>query len=219
MKKKTIVAASIAGMLATGSAGVYAGSNLQQIKAYLNHGIGVQVNGADYTMVDGNGKKLTPITYEGLTYLPTRSVANALKVPVTFDAANNKVVIGSSSGASSNPSPGTGKAPADSGARSKYLPADFPIPKDAVVTEVVDGVDEGKKQVLLIYLTKDSIDSVGKLYTQYVDSKNIQEGTKVVEDGSLVITGKLGNSVVSIIGSPSGSKPGYNEITITWAEE
>lgn len=37
------------GMAVTGSAGVYAGTNLQKISAYLNHSIGFQVNGADYT--------------------------------------------------------------------------------------------------------------------------------------------------------------------------
>lgn len=97
--KKMIIATMVFGMAVTGSAGVYAGTNMQKISAYLNHSIGFKVNGAAYTPVDNNGKTLAPITYNDTTYLPVRALADALKVPVTFNAATNQVILGSSSGA------------------------------------------------------------------------------------------------------------------------
>lgn len=97
--KKMIIATMVFGMAVTGSAGVYAGTNMQKISAYLNHSIGFNVNGAAYTPVDGHGKTLAPITYNDTTYLPVRALADALKVPVTFNASTNQVILGSGSSA------------------------------------------------------------------------------------------------------------------------
>ncbi|OBZ07642.1 hypothetical protein A8L34_26330 [Bacillus sp. FJAT-27264] len=98
--KKMIIATMVFGMAVTGSAGVYAGTNLEKISAYLNHGLGFKVNGSAYTPVDGNGNKLAPITYKDTTYLPVRALADALKVPVTFDGKTNQVIIGKNDGGS-----------------------------------------------------------------------------------------------------------------------
>lgn len=92
--KKMIIATMVFGMAVTGSAGVYAGTNMQKISAYLNHSIGFKVNGAAYTPVDNNGKTLAPITYKDTTYLPVRAMADALKVPVTFNPSTNQVILG-----------------------------------------------------------------------------------------------------------------------------
>ncbi|MHA6533888.1 hypothetical protein [Paenibacillus sp. BAC0078] len=105
--KKMIIATMVFGMAVTGSAGVYAGTNMQKISAYLNHSIGFTVNGAEYTPVDNNGKTLAPITYKDTTYLPVRAMADALKVPVTFDPSTNQVVLGSSA---ETTTPGNGSA-------------------------------------------------------------------------------------------------------------
>lgn len=91
--KKSIAALAVVGMTLTGAAGVYAGANLQKITAYLNHGIHIKVNGKTQ-----NDPAMTPITYKGTTYLPVRSIANALDIPVRYDAANRQVLIGSGSG-------------------------------------------------------------------------------------------------------------------------
>ncbi|WP_405107277.1 hypothetical protein MHH28_26755 [Paenibacillus sp. FSL K6-1217] len=96
--KKMIIATMVFGMAVTGSAGVYAGTNMQKISAYLNHGIGFKVNGAAYTPVDNNGKTMAPITYKDTTYLPVRAMADALKVPVTFNASTNEVILGTGTG-------------------------------------------------------------------------------------------------------------------------
>ncbi|AIQ22120.1 stalk domain-containing protein [Paenibacillus sp. FSL H7-0737] len=92
--KKIIIATMVFGMVATGSAGVYAGTKLQKITAYLNHSIGFKVNGTAYTPVDNKENALAPITYNNTTYLPVRAIADVMKVPVTFDAVNNQVILG-----------------------------------------------------------------------------------------------------------------------------
>lgn len=93
--KKSILAFAVVGMTLTGAAGVYAGTQLQKITAYLNHQIGIQVDGKAYAPVDGQGRDLAPITYNGTTYLPVRALADVLKVPVNYDASNHLVQIGS----------------------------------------------------------------------------------------------------------------------------
>lgn len=92
--KKSIAAVAVLGMTLTGAAGVYAGANLEKISAYLNHGIGIKVEGKAYN----TGGKLTPITYQNTTYLPVRAIADVLNVPVQYDAKNNQVLIGSNPG-------------------------------------------------------------------------------------------------------------------------
>ncbi|MDP9701730.1 hypothetical protein J2T16_004674 [Paenibacillus intestini] len=98
--KKSVATMMVLGMTLTGAAGVYAGTQLEKISAYLNHGISFNVDGAAYSPTDGNGKKLAPITYNNSTYLPVRALADALHVPVTYDGANKQVIIGE---ANSNP--------------------------------------------------------------------------------------------------------------------
>ncbi|OXM82766.1 stalk domain-containing protein [Paenibacillus rigui] len=92
--KKSVVAIVGASLLLGASMGVYAGSNLQEIKAYLNDDIKVKVNGAATQLLDEQGNVVTPITYEGSTYLPARAIANSLNVAVDYDAASNTVLFG-----------------------------------------------------------------------------------------------------------------------------
>ncbi|MBB6020985.1 hypothetical protein HNR77_002066 [Paenibacillus sp. JGP012] len=92
--KKSVATMMVLGMTLTGAAGVYAGTQLEKISAYLNHGISFNVDGAAYAPTDGNGKKLAPITYNNSTYLPVRALADALHVPVTYDGATKQVIIG-----------------------------------------------------------------------------------------------------------------------------
>lgn len=93
--KKSIVAFAVVGMTLTGAAGVYAGTQMQKINAYLNHQISIQVDGKTYAPVDGKGQPLAPISYNGTTYLPVRSLAEVLKVPVNYDGDRQLVQIGS----------------------------------------------------------------------------------------------------------------------------
>ncbi|MEW9697774.1 stalk domain-containing protein [Paenibacillus sp. SI8] len=57
----------------------------ESISAYLDHGIKIQLNGADFEMKDSNGNKMEAINYNGSTYLPLRSVAEASGMNVKWD--------------------------------------------------------------------------------------------------------------------------------------
>ncbi|MBB3070679.1 hypothetical protein FHS14_003681 [Paenibacillus baekrokdamisoli] len=91
--KKMIISIVGCSML-FGASGVYAGAHLQEIKAYLNNDIKVKVNGKAVQLVDAKGKAVTPITYNGSTYLPVRAISSSLSVAVDFDTATNSVLIG-----------------------------------------------------------------------------------------------------------------------------
>ncbi|ULO06716.1 hypothetical protein H1230_27625 [Paenibacillus sp. 19GGS1-52] len=223
MKKKWLIAAVVASMTITGSAGVYAGAKLEQIKAYLNHSIGLVVDGNPYWMKDGNGKTLTPITYEGLTYLPVQSVATALKVPITYDAANYKVRIGLNSAIPiATPTPTTDNGtttPVSSKSRPVNLPQDFPIPEDAVISTTLDTDIDGVKKVAFTYSTQETLDIMGFVYSEYVRIKKLDNSTQTITATTVKITGKLsGTSPLSITGKASTARPGYNNFTITWSE-
>jgi len=97
MMKKSVFGAMVLGMTVAWAGGVYAGTNLQKITAYLNGDIDIQVNGTHFTAKDGAGNKLTPITYNNMTYLPVRAIGDALNVPIVYDTAAHQVKIGSSS--------------------------------------------------------------------------------------------------------------------------
>ncbi|MDF9842439.1 MULTISPECIES: hypothetical protein [unclassified Paenibacillus] len=226
MNKKWLVAAVAAGMALTGSAGVYAGAKLQEIKAYLNNSIGVVVDGTPYWLRDGNGKTLRPITYEGLTYLPVRSVAEALDVPITYDAVNYKVRIGigADAGASNGSGAGSGSgsgtaAPVESTMRPVNLPQDFPIPSDAIIATTLDTDSGGVKKAAFSYSTQESLETMGFVYSEYAKIKRLDNASQTVSATTVKITGRLGGtSPVSITGKPSTARPGFNIFTITWSE-
>ncbi|MEW4371955.1 hypothetical protein [Paenibacillus kandeliae] len=93
-KAKWLIPMTLAGILLSSSAGVYAGTKLEKVQAFKNHAIQVEVKGKAYTPVSATGDKLAPITYEGTTYLPIRSIGESLNTSVLYDAVNNKVMIG-----------------------------------------------------------------------------------------------------------------------------
>jgi hypothetical protein len=211
MNKKWLIAAVVAGLTVTGSAGVYAGAKLQQIKAYLNHSLGIVVDGTPYWLKDGNGKTLTPITYEGITYLPIRSIADALDVPITYDAANYKVRIGT--GSEITP------APVESTVRPVNLPKDFPIPTDALITTTIDTDANGVKKVAFSYSTQETLSMMGFVYSEYVRIKGLDNASETVTASTVNITGRLGGtSPVSITGKASTARPGFIIFTVTWSE-
>lgn len=214
-KKHWLVTAAVVGMALTGSAGVYAGTNLESIKASLNHGLGIQVNGSVYTPT-ANGKKLAPISYQGTTYLPVRSIGEALNTPVSFDAASNKVIIGSGS------STGTPATPAVSTAviKTKYLPTDFPFPKDAKQVSLVENVAGNKKQVSLLYSTKSNLLELGNTYKDYYLSKDVTKKSEIIEADNLsIVSSKDNDFVVSINSSPITNQTGAYEISVVWKEQ
>jgi len=94
LKKKLAATAIGAAMVLSMGTGVLAGANLQEIKAYLNGSITVKYNGSPVQLQDEQGAVVLPITYDGNTYLPVRSIAKTLNVAVNYDGATNTVLLG-----------------------------------------------------------------------------------------------------------------------------
>lgn len=69
-------------------------SVLQDIKAKLNPGMTVVVNGKKLNVKGASGKKLSPIVYDGYTYVPVRPVADAAKVAYNFDSKTQTIYLG-----------------------------------------------------------------------------------------------------------------------------
>ncbi|WP_405116601.1 hypothetical protein MHH28_16000 [Paenibacillus sp. FSL K6-1217] len=99
----------------------------------------------------------------------------------------------------------------------QYLPEDLPIPEGAGITYTQGELSEGKKSSMLIYQTEESMAALGTTYQKYVREKELERGTEIVDSRNLLINGKVNGSYsYSIIGSPSESPGGGNEIIVTW---
>jgi hypothetical protein len=96
--KRSMMTIAVLGMAFTGATGVYAGTQLQKINAYLNNEIGIQVNGKAVSLFDAQGNTLAPITYNNTTYLPVRALSSILGIPVTYDAQKHQVTLGVKAG-------------------------------------------------------------------------------------------------------------------------
>ncbi len=120
-KTKWLFPMMLAGIVLAGSTGVYAGTKLEKIEAFKNHGVSLELNGQSYTPMNADGQPLAPITYGGVTYLPIRSIGETLNTPVLYDAVNNRILIGQAGGttnASSSKDAATTTAPATTEATS-----------------------------------------------------------------------------------------------------
>lgn len=96
MKRKKLVSA-IALTLALVCAftlGANAAGTLQEIKAYLNSGITIKLDGQEQVLKDASGTRIYPITYKNSTYLPVRAISDILGVGVDWDQATQSVLLG-----------------------------------------------------------------------------------------------------------------------------
>ncbi|WP_322904101.1 stalk domain-containing protein [Paenibacillus sp. SGZ-1009] len=221
MKKKLTIAVAIASLSIAGATGVYAGANIQQIKAVLNYGLGIEVNGQAYTPTDANGKTLAPITYNGTTYLPVRAIGEALHTPVSYDAATSKVKIGATGTSAGSSSTGSGAAAGTSSTsnvqRPQHLPADFPIPSDAKLFDVIERADQGVKSVTFSYTTKQGLEQLGNTYKQYFIAKGVTKQFEDIKPSGFTVIDSGSSFSVTATGQPgSGEKQGWNEVTIIW---
>lgn len=223
MKKKLTAVALGAVLTLTASAGVYAGANLQEIRASLNNGLGIVVNGSAYTPKDGNGKTLAPITYKGTTYLPVRSIGEALNTSVTYDAKNSRVVIGgatSGSTGSNTTTPTTPSTGSSSVQRPTTIPSDFPLPSDAKVYDLVEGVagGTGTPSATFKYTTKQDLLSLGNQYKEYFAKKGATSKSEEVSASAISIVDAGGSFAVTIDAKPgTGSNKGFNVVDIVWS--
>ena len=91
MKKSYIAAAlALTSSMVVGAAAV---SQSQNVTATFRPDITLKVNGTAYTVRDTNGAAVSPLIYNGTTYLPLASLGRMLDVEVSWDAATNTVVI------------------------------------------------------------------------------------------------------------------------------
>jgi hypothetical protein len=98
MKSKKVFALSFVLVFSIGNVvGVSASSTLQEIKAYLDNSIHIVVNGLPFVAHESDGSVLSPINYNGRTYLPLKAVAEATGMVVNWDANSRTATLGSSS--------------------------------------------------------------------------------------------------------------------------
>ncbi|MFD0715513.1 hypothetical protein [Paenibacillus sp. GCM10027626] len=96
---KTVKILLIVGAIIASSFGsAYAAVNLEPVNAFFNRGVSFVLNGELWQPKDQAGKPLAAIFYKNNTYLPARALAEALKVPVNYDAASQKIYIGGKPG-------------------------------------------------------------------------------------------------------------------------
>jgi hypothetical protein len=94
LKRKLIISALVSViMIASMSIGVFAASS-EYIQALLNKNVKVSLNSEVWQAKDQSGNNIYPLTYEGTTYIPIRSAAEALNVGIGYDATTNTVLLG-----------------------------------------------------------------------------------------------------------------------------
>lgn len=104
--------------------------------------------------------------------------------------------------------------------RPTYLPTDFPIPDDAVISTSHQEESDGKKSVLLIYTTKGSMETLSQTYKEYFDAKSLKDAGSTINATNLIIQGTdpKTKQVWSLIGSPKTDTDTV-ELTLTWSEQ
>jgi hypothetical protein len=102
----------------------------------------------------------------------------------------------------------------------QYMPEGFPFPDDVKITTSYGAENEGKKSVMLIFETEQSMKDVTKLYNDYFKSLNLKNMAQTIDDSGLIIQGNSQeeDEAWSLIGSPLVSREGIVELTFTWGE-
>ncbi len=84
MKKRALLLLISIMLLFSFATGVFAATNITAIKAFLNSGITIQVNGKKFQPKDEKNAALHPIVYNGKTYVPIINYTQALGSSITF---------------------------------------------------------------------------------------------------------------------------------------
>ncbi len=74
--------------------GAIAAVTNQSISALLNRTIVVMYNKEAQVFKDAKGTQVYPISYNGTTYLPIRSISEMLDLPIEWDGATNTITLG-----------------------------------------------------------------------------------------------------------------------------
>ncbi len=97
-KKSVMIGLFVVALLSSSFGSAYAAANLEPIKAFFNKGLSFELYGELWQPKDAAGKPMPAIHYNGSNYLPIRAVAEALKVPIDYDPASQKIYIGGKPG-------------------------------------------------------------------------------------------------------------------------
>ncbi|OKP74542.1 hypothetical protein A3842_20730 [Paenibacillus sp. P3E] len=98
ISKKVFVSSILVTGLLCGAVGVYASNGVSVVQAYLNSTIKFTVNGASWTPKDANGNKISPLVYNGSTYLPAKAVGEAMNANVLWNGSSKTVAITTTGG-------------------------------------------------------------------------------------------------------------------------
>lgn len=93
-KKSVMIGLFVAALLSSSFGSAYAAAKLEPINAFFNKGITFVLHGELWTPKDANGQPMSAIHYNGSNYLPVRAIAEALKIPIEFEADSQKIYIG-----------------------------------------------------------------------------------------------------------------------------
>ncbi|WP_342552303.1 hypothetical protein [Paenibacillus sp. FSL R7-0652] len=102
----------------------------------------------------------------------------------------------------------------------EYLPKDFPLPDDAAITTANSREDEGKKSAMLIFTTKQDMETVSKMYKEYFEAKKLTDSGQTIDAKNIIIQGTEPDTEQhwSLIGGTLASKEGTIELTLSWSE-
>jgi hypothetical protein len=93
-KKTSVAVLSLLLLFLSFGTGVFADSLVQEIKAYLVKDVTVKVDGEVQVFKDADGKVVYPISYNGTTYLPLRSIGGLMDKEVKWDNSTRTVLLG-----------------------------------------------------------------------------------------------------------------------------
>jgi hypothetical protein len=112
-------------------------------------------------------------------------------------------------------------SPAASGQKPGELPADYPLPADAIITNSHSESNDGKKSVLLTYTTKENMADISALYKDYFQKRKLKDAAITSDERNLIIQGATedGKEQWSLIGTSLASQEGVIDLTLTWAEQ
>ncbi|WP_410768521.1 hypothetical protein [Fontibacillus sp. BL9] len=110
------------------------------------------------------------------------------------------------------------EGPATEAQKPEHLPSDFPLPADADIRTSHSAAADGKKSVMMVFATKESMETVSGMYREFFRSQNISEDGQTLDDRNLIIQGENDKESWSLIGGPLSSEEGVIELTLTWTE-
>lgn len=88
MKKKFLSTVTVL-VLISFTTGVFAATNVTAIKAFLNKGIVINIDGTKFQPKNDKKAILYPIVYDGKTYVPIKELSEELGATVTYDSKGN----------------------------------------------------------------------------------------------------------------------------------